>query len=333
MKSKHSKQGAKKTVANKAAKKVALSKTKSAGKTKGVSANKSAVIKSASSKKGSPIMKKTVKATTKITAVKNKASQGVSKKNVTTVQAKVSALKAAVKTKSERAPVKAPIQPVAKTEVKKPILVKTNLAAKPSSFTQPVLKPVVMGSDKNDKIEFKKGDYVVYPAHGVGRVEGVETHTIAGMEISLYAIFFEQERMRLKVPMNKVKTAGLRKLSSRNRIQDAMATLTGKARIRRVMWSRRAQEYETKINSGDPVQIAEVVRDLHRATDQPEQSYSERQIYQAALERLARELAAVEKIDTDRAAEKLENMMRREKGSSATVDSGVEASEVMAKAA
>lgn len=164
-----------------------------------------------------------------------------------------------------------------------------------------------------EKLEFKKGDFVVYPAHGVGRVEGIDTFTVAGESVSLYSIMFEQDRMRLKVPVAKAKTSGLRRLSSRDRIKEALSTLQGKSRVRRVMWSRRAQEYESKINSGDPVSIAEVVRDLHRGTDQPEHSYSERQIYQAALERLARELAAVEKIDQTKATAKLEGVLTKEK--------------------
>ncbi|MBP7252570.1 MAG: CarD family transcriptional regulator [Alphaproteobacteria bacterium] len=168
-------------------------------------------------------------------------------------------------------------------------------------------------ADKIEKLEFKKGDFVVYPVHGVGRVEGIENYAVSGASVTLYSIVFEQDRMRLKVPVTKAKTAGLRRLSSKDRIKDAITTLQGRAKIRRVMWSRRAQEYETKINSGDPVSIAEVVRDLHRGNDQPEQSYSERQIYQAALERLARELAAVEKIDQQKAAEKIESVMTKER--------------------
>lgn len=165
----------------------------------------------------------------------------------------------------------------------------------------------------SEKLEFKKGDFVVYPAHGVGRVEGIDTYTVSGQSVTLYSIMFEQDRMRLKVPVNKAKISGLRRLSSRDRIKEALATLQGKSRVRRVMWSRRAQEYESKINSGDPVSIAEVVRDLHRRADQPEHSYSERQIYQAALERLARELAAVEKIDQAKATQKLESVLNRER--------------------
>ncbi len=164
-----------------------------------------------------------------------------------------------------------------------------------------------------EKLEFKKGDFVVYPAHGVGRVEGIDSFDVGGQNVTLYSISFEQERMRLKVPVSKAKVSGLRRLSSRDRIREAVTTLQGRSKVRRVMWSRRAQEYESKINSGDPVSIAEVVRDLHRGNDQPEQSYSERQIYQAALERLARELAAVEKIDQDKATQKLENVLTRER--------------------
>src|SRR6201996_9167783 len=170
------------------------------------------------------------------------------------------------------------------------------------------------------KTEFKKGDFVVYPVHGVGLVTGIEEAQVPALNkamrpetVKLYKISFENDRMTLKVPVTKALASGLRRLSSRDRMKEALSTLQGRSRVRRVMWSRRAQEYETKINSGDPVSIAEVVRDLHRGTDQPEQSYSERQIYQAALERLARELAAVEKIDQVKATQKLENVLLRER--------------------
>ncbi|MBK3777931.1 CarD family transcriptional regulator [Azospirillum sp. YIM DDC1] len=163
----------------------------------------------------------------------------------------------------------------------------------------------------SNKLDFEAGDFVVYPAHGVGRVEGIETHSIAGMDVQLYAITFEKERMTLKVPVGKAKAAGLRRLSTKDRIKVALETLQGRSRVRRTMWSRRAQEYEAKINSGDPVSIAEVVRDLYRGADQSDQSYSERQIYQAALERLARELAAVEKIDETKATERLELVLKK----------------------
>jgi CarD family transcriptional regulator len=157
--------------------------------------------------------------------------------------------------------------------------------------------------------EYSSGDYVVYPTHGVGRVQGVESQEISGDILELIIIKFEKDRMTLRVPVGKAKHSGLRKLSSRKMMDSALTTLKGRSRVKRTMWSRRAQEYEAKINSGDPIAIAEVVRDLHRNADQPDQSYSERQMYQAALERLVRELAAVEKIDEAAAALKLEELL------------------------
>jgi CarD family transcriptional regulator len=156
---------------------------------------------------------------------------------------------------------------------------------------------------------FEEGDFVVYPTHGVGRILGTEEREVGDSKLEMLVVRFEQDRMTLRVPMDKARSLGLRTLSSRKQMDQAITTLQGKARVRRTMWSRRAQEYETKIKSGDPVSIAEVVRDLHRRTNQAEQSYSERQMYQAALERLAREFAAIEKIDQETAAMKLEDMM------------------------
>jgi CarD family transcriptional regulator len=159
------------------------------------------------------------------------------------------------------------------------------------------------------KNEFNTGDFVVYPTHGVGLIMGTETQTIAGTELELLVIDFEQDRMTLRIPLTKAKTSGLRRLSSRKQMDVAIQKLKGRARVRRTMWSRRAQEYEAKINSGDPVSIAEVVRDLRRSTNQAEQSYSERQIYQAAIDRLAREFAKIEQIDEDAAIDRLEKLM------------------------
>jgi len=167
-------------------------------------------------------------------------------------------------------------------------------------------KPAYTGKEP----EFNAGDYVVYPTHGVGRIQGVVTQEIAGTSLKVIVITFEKERMTLRVPVGKATNSGLRRLSSRKEMETALKTLKGRSRVRRMMWSRRAQEYEAKINSGDPVSIAEVVRDLYRNAGQPDQSYSERQIYQAALDRLARELAAVEKIDEMAAAQKLESVLR-----------------------
>jgi CarD family transcriptional regulator len=145
--------------------------------------------------------------------------------------------------------------------------------------------------------EFSVGDSVVYPAHGVGEVKGIESQTVAGMTLEVYVITFEHEKMTLRVPTKRAAASGLRPLAANDVVAQALTTLKGRARIKRTMWSRRAQEYEAKINSGDLISIAEVVRDLHRAENQPEQSYSERQLYESALDRMAREVAAIEKID------------------------------------
>ena len=146
---------------------------------------------------------------------------------------------------------------------------------------------------KPKKMEFRPNDCVVYPAHGVGKIISIEEQEIAGLTLELFVISFEKDKMTLRVPTNKAAEVGMRTLSSPDVVTQAMTTLKGKARVKKAMWSRRAQEYEQKINSGDLIAIAEVVRDLHRADDQREQSYSERQLYEAALERLTREIAAV----------------------------------------
>ena len=156
---------------------------------------------------------------------------------------------------------------------------------------------------------FSPGVHVVYPTHGVGRVESVETQEISGHKLEMIVIRFEKDKLLLRVPTLKADSSGLRKLSTREAMQQVMTTLRGRARVRRVMWSRRSQEYESKINSGDPVSIAEVVRDLYRAEGKSEQSFSERQVYRAAIERLAREFAAVEDIDEESAARKLEETL------------------------
>lgn len=157
---------------------------------------------------------------------------------------------------------------------------------------------------------FREGDYVVYPTHGVGKVERIVTEEIAGHRLELIHITFEENRMTLRVPVAKARTAGLRKLASRKLFDEALVVLKGKARIKRTMWSRRAQEYEAKINSGDPLAIAEVVRDLHRNAGQPDQSFSERQIYEAAMDRLAAELAALDQTDKMSAAQKLVDFLK-----------------------
>ena len=159
------------------------------------------------------------------------------------------------------------------------------------------------------KLPFSVGDYVVYPTHGVGRVVDVATEEISGYELRLFVINFAAEKMMLRVPVDKAEEAGLRKITTREKMETAMTKLRGRARAKRTMWSRRAQEYEAKINSGDPVAIAEVVRDLHRNPSQPDQSYSERQMYEAALNRFSSELALVEKIELGAAAERVESLL------------------------
>ena len=150
-------------------------------------------------------------------------------------------------------------------------------------------------------LDFQVGDHVVYPAHGVGQVQAIETQDVAGLSLEVYVITFDHEKMTLRVPTGKARSSGLRSLAEGDVVSQALNTLNGRARVKRTMWSRRAQEYEAKINSGDLISIAEVVRDLHRAENQPEQSYSERQLYESALDRMAREVAAIEQIDRDAA--------------------------------
>jgi len=162
---------------------------------------------------------------------------------------------------------------------------------------------------KTRKAEFRPNEFVVYPAHGVGRIVSIEEREIAGMQLELFVISFEKDKMTLRVPTDKATAVGMRSLSSPDIVTKALATLRGKARVKRAMWSRRAQEYEQKINSGDLLAIAEVVRDLHRTDDQREQSYSERQLYEAALERLTREVAAVSGLDEAGAAKQVDEVL------------------------
>ncbi|MBT3793567.1 MAG: histone H1-like repetitive region-containing protein [Rhodospirillales bacterium] len=160
--------------------------------------------------------------------------------------------------------------------------------------------------------DFASGDYVVYPTHGVGQITAIDDQKVAGHILRLFVIHFEKEKMTLSIPVNKAKETGLRKLATRSEMGGALETLRGRSRVSRAMWSRRAQEYEAKINCGDPIAIAEVVRDLHRNAGQPDQSYSERQIYEAALERFAREVGAVEKLDHESAILRIEKILKRE---------------------
>ena len=162
---------------------------------------------------------------------------------------------------------------------------------------------------KSKKYDFRPNEFVVYPAHGVGKVVSIEEQEVAGHVLELFVIAFEKDKMTLRVPTHKAIEVGMRSLSSPDIVDRCMVTLKGKARVKRAMWSRRAQEYEQKINSGDLISIAEVVRDLHRTDDQREQSYSERQLYEAALERLTREVAAVAGSDEMDAQRKIDDVL------------------------
>ena len=235
-----------------------------------------------------------------------------------------------------KGPVKAAIKPAPKIEAKpvhkKPELkavpkVELKVAPKPSiapvkvepklvaSHGKPVVAPVPVAvkivPKPAKRPDFRTNDWVVYPAHGVGRIIQVVEQEVAGMKLELFVINFDKDKMTLRVPVAKASLIGMRRLSSPDVVANALQTLKGRARIKRTMWSRRAQEYEAKINSGDLISIAEVVRDLHRASGQPEQSYSERQLYEAALGRMAREVAAVERIDEDAAVKRLEVALQR----------------------
>ena len=200
-------------------------------------------------------------------------------------------------------------KPAAKTAAKASTAKASTAKAAPKAAAKSAEPKKPAAKKPARKLPFSRGDYVVYPTHGVGKVTGVEKREIAGFNLQLFVILFESEKMTLRVPVDKVSDSGLRKISSKDKMMAVIATLKGRARSKRTMWSRRAQEYEAKINSGDPVAIAEVVRDLYRAPGQPEQSYSERQMYEAAVERLVNEYALVEKLDVVAATEKLETVL------------------------
>lgn len=201
--------------------------------------------------------------------------------------------------------------PVAKAPVAKAPVAKAP-AAKPAAATKPVAKapaaPRVEEPKKplTQRQGFKTNEFVVYPAHGVGQILSIEEQEIAGAKLELFVINFIKDKMTLRVPTAKVAQVGMRKLSEPVLVKKALETLKGRARIKRTMWSRRAQEYEAKINSGDIVAIAEVVRDLYRSESQPEQSYSERQLYEAALDRLSREIAVVQHVTETEAIKEIE---------------------------
>jgi CarD family transcriptional regulator len=275
-------------------------------------------------------MKKTVKKA----ALAKKAAHAKKPVAKAKVATKAKAIASKTKSKVVKAKPKAKAAPVAKHVAKKTILTKVTghlkpaktahaapapvvkpatVAAKPVPVVAPVVaKPVVVAAPAAPrKLAFKIGELIVYPAHGVGKITAIEEQEIAGAKLELYIVDFEREKLRLKVPTNRAEQKGMRRLADRGLIEHAMKVIRGRARIKRTMWSRRAQEYDAKINSGDLIAVAEVVRDLYRSDRQPEQSYSERQLFEQALFRMARELAAVRKVDDDQSVKELSEFLAK----------------------
>jgi CarD family transcriptional regulator len=206
------------------------------------------------------------------------------------------------------APKAAAPKPVVKPVAAKPVIAAAKPAAKPVAVAPRVEEPKKVLTQRQG---FKTNEFVVYPAHGVGQILAIEEQEIAGAKLELFVINFMKDKMTLRVPTAKVANVGMRKLSEPALVKRALETLKGRARVKRTMWSRRAQEYEAKINSGDIVAIAEVVRDLYRSDSQPEQSYSERQLYEAALDRLSREIAVVQHVTETEAVKEIEGQLAK----------------------
>ncbi|WP_080672300.1 CarD family transcriptional regulator [Bradyrhizobium japonicum] len=238
----------------------------------------------------------------------NKTAKPAAKATAAKPAAKsVTAKPAAAKPVAAKAPAAkpaAPKAPVAAAPAKAPVAAKP--AAKPAAAPKVEEKKVV-----TQRQGFKANEFVVYPAHGVGQILAIEEQEIAGAKLELFVINFIKDKMTLRVPTAKVANVGMRKLSEPTLVKKALETLKGRARVKRTMWSRRAQEYEAKINSGDIVAIAEVVRDLYRSESQPEQSYSERQLYEAALDRLSREIAVVQHSTETEAVKEIEAQLAK----------------------
>jgi CarD family transcriptional regulator, regulator of rRNA transcription len=218
-----------------------------------------------------------------------------------------------------------------KTLPSKTLPSKAAVASKPITAAKPAAKPVAAAPRIEEKKPlthrqgFKTNEFVVYPAHGVGQILAIEEQEIAGAKLELFVINFIKDKMTLRVPTAKVANVGMRKLSDPALVKRALETLKGRARVKRTMWSRRAQEYEAKINSGDIVAIAEVVRDLYRSESQPEQSYSERQLYEAALDRLSREIAVVQHVTETEAVKEIESQLAKSPRRGVKAEAEVEA--------
>jgi len=278
-----------------ATKKKTTKSTKTKAKAKTKITAKSAAKNSVSAKtKTAKTAKKTVKKTAKKPPVKKAAAKKPAPKKAPAK--KPAPKKAAKPAPKKEAPVKAVAKEAAPAKASAP-----KEAPKKKIVALPPVKPI-----------YKKKEHVVYPSHGVGQIIDIEDREVAGITLALYVITFEKDKMTLRVPVAKAKAVGMRRVSGPDVIRNALTTLKGRARIKRTMWSRRAQEYEAKINSGDLISIAEVVRDLHRGEGQPEQSYSERQLYEAAIDRMAREVAAADGLSEDAAVKKLESVLHKD---------------------
>jgi CarD family transcriptional regulator len=237
----------------------------------------------------------------------NKTAKTAAKATGSKATASKVAPKIAPKTVAKATGAKAPVS-ISKGPVHKAPITKPVAAAKPAAAAPRVEEPKKVLTQRQG---FKTNEFVVYPAHGVGQILAIEEQEIAGARLELFVINFMKDKMTLRVPTAKVANVGMRKLSEPALVKRALETLKGRARIKRTMWSRRAQEYEAKINSGDIVAIAEVVRDLYRSESQPEQSYSERQLYEAALDRLSREIAVVQHVTETEAVKEIEGQLAK----------------------
>jgi CarD family transcriptional regulator len=284
-------------------------------------ATKAAAAKSSKNKR-SAMPNKTAKTVAKAAGSKAPASK--------VAPSKTAAKAAAPKTAAPKTA--APKASAPKVSAPKTAALKAAVATKPVVAAKPVAKPVAAAPRVEEPKKpltqrqgFKTNEFVVYPAHGVGQILAIEEQEIAGARLELFVINFIKDKMTLRVPTAKVANVGMRKLSEPALVKKALETLKGRARVKRTMWSRRAQEYEAKINSGDIVAIAEVVRDLYRSESQPEQSYSERQLYEAALDRLSREIAVVQHVTETEAVKEIEGQLAKSPRRGAKAEAGVEA--------
>jgi CarD family transcriptional regulator len=313
-------QKTRKTSASKASKKAAAVTSRGATKSRARAslkdsrkASKAPAAKSSKNKR-SAMPNKTAKTAARATGSKAAASK------TKTAAAKAAAHKPA-----------APKTAAPKTAAPKTAAPKAGVATKPVVAAKPAKQVAVAPRVEEPKKPltqrqgFKTNEFVVYPAHGVGQILAIEEQEIAGAKLELFVINFMKDKMTLRVPTAKVANVGMRKLSEPALVKRALETLKGRARVKRTMWSRRAQEYEAKINSGDIVAIAEVVRDLYRSESQPEQSYSERQLYEAALDRLSREIAVVQHVTETEAVKEIESQLAKSPRRGAKAEAEVEA--------